>query len=234
MSDGINPGSLEDQVEIGNPSQPHCPTVLLLDTSGSMAEAQKIDDLNAGLIAFQEDVLQDDLARKRLDVALVTFGSGVNYLHVFSGMEEFCPPVLTASGQTPMAEGIETALNLVEERKQQYRTQGIDHFRPWVIMITDGEPTDMRSGDAKWLEIKERLRSGEKKAKFTFFAIVAEPGNLEMLKDLCPARPPMRLKGGRFKEFFLWLSNSTKRVSSSKVGEQVSLPSPSTWANITA
>lgn len=234
MSDKNNLGALEDQVQIGNPGQPHCPTVLLLDTSGSMADARKIDDLNEGLITFQKEVLEDDLARKRLDFAIVTFGAGVHYLHVFSPIEQFYPPVLTPGGQTPMAEGIETALNLVEERKQQYRAQGIDHFRPWVILITDGEPTDMRHGDAKWLEIKERLHAGEKKAKFTLFTVVAEPGNMELLKDLCPARPPLRLKGGRLKEFFVWLSNSQKRVSSSKVGEQVSLPSPTAWADITA
>ena len=36
---------LVDQIEIGNPTQPHCATVLLLDTSGSMA-GEKIAHLN--------------------------------------------------------------------------------------------------------------------------------------------------------------------------------------------
>jgi uncharacterized protein YegL len=68
--------SLESRIEIANPQQPHCATVLLLDTSGSMA-GEKIDQLNQGIQFFLDDVNQDDLAAKRVDLALVTFGISV-------------------------------------------------------------------------------------------------------------------------------------------------------------
>ena len=52
---------LQDRIEIANPQQPHCATVLLLDTSGSMA-GEKIAALNEGLKLFREEVSKDDLA----------------------------------------------------------------------------------------------------------------------------------------------------------------------------
>ncbi|MEO0241947.1 MAG: hypothetical protein ABIM42_02750 [candidate division WOR-3 bacterium] len=33
---------------------------------------------------------------------------------------------------------------MVEERKGEYKERGIDYYRPWIFMIRDGEPTDMR------------------------------------------------------------------------------------------
>ena len=49
---------LQDVKFAENP-EPRCPCVLLLDTSGSMNGAP-IDELNAGLQAFQESMQQDE------------------------------------------------------------------------------------------------------------------------------------------------------------------------------
>ena len=139
---------LEDLIEIANPQQPHCATVLLLDTSGSMSQNGKITSLMEGLTVFKKDVAKDELASKRVDLSVITFGNGVSVTHDFSSIEDFEPPVLSADGYTPMGEAIFKAIDFVEQRKQQYRDKGIDYYRPWIFMITDGEPTDMQPGDS--------------------------------------------------------------------------------------
>jgi uncharacterized protein YegL len=227
--------ALQDLVEIANPQQPHCPTVLLLDTSGSMGEAGKINALNEGLIAFRDEVAGDELASKRIDLAVVTFGQGVQVTHVFSSITEFMPPVLNPGGLTPMGAAILQAMDLVEERKRQYQEKGIDYYRPWIFMITDGEPSDMRPGDATWNTVVQRLHDGEARRKFMFFAVAVEPARLDVLLQLAPPdRPPIKLKERRFRELFSWLSNSQKGVSASKPGEMVALPSPKGWGEIPA
>ena len=72
--------TLEEIVEISYPQQPHCPTVLLLDISGSMIVGDKIGQLNDGIRAFKEEIEKDELARKRVDLAVVTFGQKVDVI----------------------------------------------------------------------------------------------------------------------------------------------------------
>jgi uncharacterized protein YegL len=52
---------------------PRCPVVLLLDTSGSM-RGTPIQELNAGVELFRDELLADALASKRVEVAIVGFG----------------------------------------------------------------------------------------------------------------------------------------------------------------
>lgn len=217
---------LEEQIEIANPQQPHCATVLLLDTSGSMA-GEKIKALNEGLKTFREDILADELAAKRVDLAVITFGGSVKVMHDFLAIEDFEPPELAADGGTPMGEAILKAVESVEQRKREYKSKGIDYYRPWIFMITDGEPTDMQPGDATWSEVTKRVHEGEANRKFMFFGVAIEQANTDLLKKILPPnRPPVRLKGTRFREMFQWLSKSQQAVSASKVGEQVKLESP--------
>lgn len=218
--------SILNEVEIANPQHPHCATMLLLDTSGSM-EGDKIRQLNEGLNFFKEDILQDDLARKRVDLAIITFGEGVNVVQNFASVEETPEMNLTAEGLTPMGYALNTAMDLIEQRKNEYKTKGVDYYRPWIFMITDGEPTDMKPDDPMWKSVVGRIHEGEAGKKFLFFAVGVEPANMQILKDLSPqSRTPIKLKKDRFREMFSWLSKSTKKTSASKVGDVVPLDSP--------
>ena len=53
--------------------EPRCPCVLVLDTSGSM-EGRPLTQLNAGYQTLLTELLEDALASKRVELAVVTFG----------------------------------------------------------------------------------------------------------------------------------------------------------------
>jgi uncharacterized protein YegL len=224
---------LEERVVLpANPQQPHCATVLLLDVSGSMSGA-KIQQLNEGLQTFKTEISSDELASKRVDLAIVTFGDSVTVAHDFSSVEDFTPPELAAGGSTPMGQAILKAVDLVAERKRQYKELGIDYFRPWIFLITDGEPTDMNPGDDLWSAVVTRVHDGEVKKEQLFFAVAVEPANLDKLSQIAPPnRPPIKLRGTKFKELFVWLSKSQAAVSASSVGDAVKLPAPTGWAEV--
>ena len=228
---------LKDRREIANPQHPHCAVVFLLDTSSSMG-GSKINQLNEGLKFFKEDVLKDDLARKRLDLAVVTFGSGANIVHDFSSIEEFEIPMLVVGGSTPMGNAILKSISIVEQRKEDYKNKGIDYYMPRIFMITDGDPTDMSLGDSMWNEVIKKVHDGENSNKFLFFAVGVEPVNMELLQQIAPSkRKPLKLKQSMLREMFLWLSKSQGQVSGSNVGEQIPLgwgnpASPSGWGEI--
>jgi len=227
--------TIEDIVDIAYPQQPHCPTILILDTSGSMMVNDKIRRLNEGIRLFKDEIGKDELARKRLDLAVISFGQRVNVIRDFTSIDEFEPEELVADGLTPMGEAIKTAAKMLDRRKEEYKKEGIDYYRPWIFLITDGEPTDMNEGDELWNEVTSLVHDGEREGKFLFFAVGVENADLETLGKIAPpTRVPVKLKDNNFRDMFLWLSKSQSKVSASGVGDQIVLDDPFVfgWAEI--
>lgn len=216
--------NLDAAVEFAENPDPRCACVLLLDTSYSMAGAP-IDSLNAGLGVFSDDLREDDLASQRAEIAIITFGGTVSTVQDFVIAGSFSPPTLTPDGNTPMGAAINTALDLVERRKADYKANGVMYYRPWVFMITDGAPTDTWTGAAT------RVKQAEADNGVAFFAVGVEGADMETLAKIS-VRAPIRLEGLKFRELFLWLSQSQKRVSGSKPGEQTPLPGTSGWSTV--
>ena len=218
---------LAEAVEFAENPEPRCPCILLLDISGSMQGAP-IQALNAGLRTFKQDLIQDPLASRRVEVAVVTFNNEATVAEDFTTAEFFEPPTLQASGQTFMGTGINKALDLLQARKAQYRANGIAYYRPWVFLITDGEP----QGESKEQIIRasERIREDENAKRVAFFAVGVEGANIEALSSVT-TRPPMKLIGLNFREMFVWLSASMQKVSQSQVDDQIALPPPG-WGTI--
>ncbi|SOY52702.1 vWA domain-containing protein [Cupriavidus taiwanensis] len=201
--------------------EPRCPCLLLLDTSASMA-GTAIRELNAGVVAFKDELAADTLAMKRVEVAVVTFGP-VQVRNTFQTAPNFIPPQLEATGDTPMGNAIKQGLELLRQRKEEYRANGISFYRPWVFLITDGAPTD------EWQSAAAFIREGEASKSFAFFAVAVDGANMEVLRQIS-VREPVKLHGLKFRELFQWLSNSMKSVSQSTPGTAVALPAPSGWA----
>jgi len=218
---------LEDAVEFAENPEPRCPCVLLLDTSGSMNGAA-IEALNEGLQVFKEELNRDNLAKKRVEVAIVTFNFEVNVAQEFVTADSFEPPTLVAQGLTHMGSAIHLGLDMIEARKAQYRANGVNYYRPWVFMITDGEP----QGELDTIveQAAQRIKDDEANKRVAFFAVGVEDANIERLSEIV-VRNPLKLKGLNFQEMFIWLSASMQRVSQSKPDDQVALPPPG-WGTV--
>ena len=183
--------------EFADNLEPRCPCLLLLDVSGSMAGG-KIEELNAGLQAFEEELKSDSLSAKRVEVAIVTFGP-VLVAQDFTSASQFQAPQLQAQGL--------------------YRQSGITYYRPWIFLITDGAPTD------SWRQAAQAIASGEARKEFAFYAVGVDDADMDQLRQLA-VRDPLKLKGLAFRELFAWLSSSLSSVSRSNPGDAVPLENP--------
>lgn len=221
------PFRLEDAVEFAENPEPRCPCVLLLDTSGSM-EGERLEAMHAGLEAFKFDLAVDPLAARRVEVAVVSFNERVEVVQPFITPDLFEPPLLKAQGPTHMGAAIHTALDLVERRKAVYRSHDVAYYRPWIFMITDGQPEGEDPAEVE--RAAQRLRDDEERKRVAFFAVGVEGANLKRLGRIV-VRTPIRLKGLDFREMFVWLSRSMQSVAHSRPDEQVTLP-PVGWSTL--
>jgi len=203
--------------------EPRCPCLLLLDSSHSMQGAP-IAELNRGLVAFKDELATDALAMKRVEVALVTFGP-VALVSDFQTPDFYQPPQLVTTGDTPMGTAIEFGLDLLRQRKDTYKANGISYYRPWIFLITDGAPTD------DWHRAAELVKQGEDSKSFSFFPVGVQGANMDILSQIS-TREPLKLQGLKFRELFAWLSSSLSRVSASQMGDKVQIPTPAGWSEV--
>lgn len=204
----------QDLVE--NPTA-RIPVCLVLDASGSMA-GEPIKELNEGVKLFYDSVLSDEVAKYSAEICIVVFGNNA-YLEVdFENIERQKLPTIRAGGSTPMGKAVEMALDLLEQRKREYSEVGVDYYQPWMVLMTDGKPTDnINSAVDKTIKLIE-------KQKLTIFPIgIGKQADMRTLAKFSPRRTPLRLKGLNFKEFFEWLSKSVSKVSQSTPGEIIEL-----------
>jgi uncharacterized protein YegL len=213
--------SLVDRVQVNQDNrEPRQPLVLLVDTSGSMSK--DIEDVADGLRALREALVADSVARNRVEIAVVTFGGAVTAHGDFGEAALFEPPALTASGDTPMAEALEQALDLLEAKKLAYRASGLDYYRPLIFLVTDGEPTDL----GRWPRAAQRLRDAERARKLVLLSVGTQTASFARLRELSPDRAPLCLKEAQWGSMFQWLSRSLQARSRSRLGDEVPLEDP--------
>ena len=196
-----------------------CLCVLLLDVSGSMS-GSPIDELNNGLNDFYNETNLDHVTSDRLEVCIITFDSNVETIQEPSLLSDFSMPTLTTKGSTAMVDGLQAAIDKVEARKNWYRSTGQTYYRPWIVMMTDGEPD--RGQDIKGMSLKIKQDVNDK--KYVFFPIGVGSANMQILDQLsAPPFSPAKLQGLKFSQFFKWLSNSMQLITKSTEGESINL-----------
>lgn len=200
------------------PFEPHMACVLLLDTSGSMS-GSPINSLNKAINDFKEQTSLDELAQKRVDIAIIEFNDTARVVQDFTPLPQLQPVTLSATGCTAMGAGINLAIDKVKERNRFYASMGTPCFKPWIFMITDGAPTDDISA------ARQRILDEESKGshgKLKFWAVGVPGYSKETLLSL--TKRCIALDEAKFSGIFDWMSESMVAISVSRVDENPQLP----------
>ena len=195
-------------VEFADNANERTPCVLVLDCSGSM-RGEPIKQLNAGLKALEQELKDDIDASSRVQLLIIkAFGKDEAVISSdWVDAMNFEAPTMEASGLTPLGKAMELALQKIEEQKCLYDSWGITSKRPWIFLISDGEPTDY-----DWEIVAKNCIAAQNNKKVVIHAVGTQGANLEKLAKFSTIAPK-RLTGLKFTEFFLWLSRSVSCVS---------------------
>lgn len=204
--------------------QPRCPVCLLLDCSTSMNGAP-IALLEEAVGMFYAELANDPIASLSVELAVVTFGDKVRLVRGFGPLEraaERGAVWLRAGGNTPMGGAIDLGLNKIGERRAYYKQRGMAAYRPWMVLMTDGQPNDDWQGPAA------RARAQAEAKRMLFVGVgIGDNTDWETLSVIVPAEvPPLRLAGLRFREFFQWLTDSLRLSVSASTAQKTALADP--------
>lgn len=210
-------------------SEQRTPLVLVLDRSGSMF-GEPIQALNDGLKLLEKELKSDVIAAKRVRLLIIEYG-GYDKCEVvgdWCDAMDFTAPVLEANGTTPMGQAVISALDEIEAEKERFKQAGVAYTRPWMFLMSDGEPTD------NWQDAANLCCQAEANHKVAVFPIMVEGASAKVMGAFSNrgVNGVKLLKGLQFNELFLWLSASMQVVSQSTPGGQAQLPATDSWASV--
>ena len=218
-------------LEFADNPEPRCPVLIIADCSGSMG-GRPIDAMNQGVGDLYQAIVDDEIARNRVEVALLSFSTEARVERDFSTVSEQGKTNMRAGGATNMHLAIQQGCDLLEARKEQYRLGGVPYFRPIMVLFSDGLPT---SPHGEMEQANQRLVDMESGSQLTIFKVginaQAVQAMLRVLPNPNSRFQPLQLDNLRFSDFFVWLSRSVSAISRSTPGEAVNLP-PTDWTTI--
>lgn len=190
--------------------------VVILDGSSSMSDNDAIQELNDGLRALVEDLKKDPRASRSVRILLLRVGdvsdggTGAEILLPWTDVADVSAnlPYVRADGLTPLGAGARLALQEIEQEKARLRKLGSPLLRPWVFIISDGQPND-----EGWKEAAQDCCTAEASRRINVLPIGTEHADLASLALFSQSNRPEVVRKARFSELFVWLSGTLKTMT---------------------
>jgi uncharacterized protein YegL len=190
------------------------PICLCIDVSGSMNERDgstlaKIDEVNKYVNVFLDYVRNDERAKKISDICIITFGGTVNVVTGYTSIDKITSQSFKASGGTPLGGAVDKAVELLDLRRKYYIDNNIEHWKPILLLMSDGEPTDSYQSSAA--NFSKRVLNKELKV---FPVGMGTSFNLNILKQFAPDpnfQPKQIKTSAEYEKLFNLLSSSSSR-----------------------
>lgn len=138
---------------------PHCPVMMVLDTSHSMW-GKGLSDLKDSLQTFFQTIDATDLPESMIDIAAVSMGDRLCVLEEFtpaeySSLRNF---TIRPKGNTPIGAALDLALNEIRNFGASYKRKNIQGvLTPHLIILSDGISSDDFSRQAALLREMKRV-----------------------------------------------------------------------------
>lgn len=224
---------LLEEEELSSNSERRTPITVCIDCSYSMRQQRRLERVMEGLANFCQDMGKDPIASQSVELCIISFGGESAVVERdFTPPDRIKLPRLIADGETPLGDAVMTALENLELRKRRYADNGNSYFRPWLILIGDGDETRSAAELEKAAAILRQ--ESDNKHLSVLCVTVGDKSNMkcDSLLKLSPDKKVHYLQDLKFREFFSWLSRSIQKSTLSMSGEEVLYDPTTTWGGI--
>ncbi|MBR0483741.1 MAG: VWA domain-containing protein [Oscillospiraceae bacterium] len=218
---------IQEEKEPVSVNENHYIIVLCLDKSGSMSITDsslgksRIDLVNECAKKFVNTTEISAFDKEKVDLCVITFDSSVQVEKDFAPMtiigDDFN---LKASGGTSLYTAMTIACEKARQRKNMLAAKGTPLFRPLVLVLTDGQPTDNQYRETCKKVLAERV-DGKKND-----LIICGFGEADMpeMNSLCNNSQLIMLRNtDAIQQVFSMLSKSIVMASQSNVSDAIHL-----------
>ena len=193
---------------------PHCPVMLVLDTSHSMW-GQGMQDQQAALRTFHKTLGALEFTDSRIEIAAVGMGDDLKVLQPFTPLAESSIGTMSIrpKGDTPIGGALRLALDEMRRWTTTLRGRGEGVATPQLILLSDGESSDDFSAEAA--DVRSETAVGRLSCRAV--AIGANP-NLSALAQIAGGNVS-RPDYGRLRETFAQIGEKVSQTYEDAVPE---------------
>lgn len=186
------------------------PVYLLIDSSESMI-GDGISAVRSGLSQMITVLRQDPHALETAWLSVISFGAKARVLTPLTEVTEVQEPTLTLGQGTSLGAALDLLAKQVLSEVRRATNDSKGDFRPMVILLTDGQPTD------DWEAAKKRFDKAMAKIVSNFYVVgcgqAIDFKSLAKISDIVLSLPDMTPESMR--KLFVWM---TQTVSTASVG----------------
>ena len=182
------------------------PVILLLDTSGSMRQDDKIDVLNESVSEMIAELTSVDAGHGFITLTVIAFGgeeASIVERNLPVGSINFTP--LKAGGRTPMGRAFTLARELIEDRGEISSKA----YRPTIALVSDGLPVPALTDELESLVDSDR---GSKSSRFAL-AIGADADREMLSKFASSGVVHEASEAAEIRNFLQWVTNTVTQVT---------------------
>jgi uncharacterized protein YegL len=194
------------------------PVIIAIDRSGSMSENGKIDALNIALKDFIDSIKDEDSNKAEIHIALYSFGSDSASCDMpLTSISQVNAPSYQAQGKTPMG-GAFTLLKELIEDKSLIPSRS---YKPTIVLLTDGLPTD------EWQKpMSELINDGRSSKAFRIAMAIGDDADKNMLSKFV-STPDYLVTGENardIRKFFRFVTMSVTQRMKSQTPDMQQVP----------
>lgn len=195
------------------------PVIIAIDRSGSMGESGKIDALNIALKDFIDSIKQESSNKAEIHVALYSFGGDNATCDLpLTAIGQVSQQTYQAQGRTPMGGVFKMVKELIEDKSLIPSRS----YKPTIVLLTDGLPTD------EWQNpMSELINDGRSSKAFRIAMAIGDDADKNMLSKFV-STPDYLVTGEKardIRKFFRFVTMSVTQRMKSQTPDMQQVPS---------